>query len=112
MAAVSVPTALASTFPAATVEAKLRAEFIEAVKTEAAMRGLVLPSSPAQVMKADVEIDSLVTVGILCAVEPIVGFELPDSVVRAGGYPSIEAALAHMVPKIRAEWIKRKGTTP
>jgi hypothetical protein len=57
-------------------------------------------------------VDSLVVVSILCMVEPIVGFELPDGVVRAGGYSSVESALAHLLPRIEAQWIKKKGGKP
>jgi hypothetical protein len=53
-----------------------------------------------------------VVVAILCAVEPIVGFELPESVVRTGGYDSAESALAQLLPRIEKEWFKIKGTAP
>jgi hypothetical protein len=94
------------------IEAGLRGELIEAVKIEASVRGLALPSVPTQIAKAAVHLDSLVVVSILCAIEPIVGFELPESVVRAGGYASVENALGHLLPRIEAEWTKRKGTKP
>jgi len=99
-------------FPVASVEAALRGELIDAIKAEAAIRGMSLPSAPAQIVKAAVQVDSLVVVSILCAVEPIVGFELPDSAVRSGGYTSVESALGHLLPQIEKQWIKRKGTTP
>jgi len=99
-------------FPAAAVEASLRAELLEAIKAEALIKGAALPVAPADLAKAPVPIDSLVAVCILCAVEPIVGFELPESVVRAGGYVSVESALGHMLPRIENEWIKRKGAKP
>ncbi len=96
-------------FPVAAIESCLRAELIDAVKAEASIKGVVLPAAPAQIVKAAVHIDSLVVVCILCAVEPIVGFELPECVVRAGGYSSVEGALGHMLPRIEKEWNKRKG---
>jgi hypothetical protein len=73
---------------------------------------MALPTAPGQIAKAAVQVDSLVVVSILCAVEPIVGFELPDSVVRAGGYASVESALGHLLPRIEKEWMKRKGAKP
>ncbi len=100
------------TFPKSSIEAELRGELIEAVKIEASIRGIALPAARDQVAKAAVQVDSLVVVSILCAVEPIVGFELPDSVVRAGGYVSVESALEHLLPRIEKEWMKRKGTKP
>jgi hypothetical protein len=105
------PSAAAS-FPKAAVEACLRDELIETVKAEAGIKGVTLPSAPVQVAKTPFQIDSLVVVSILCAVEPIVGFELPESVVRAGGYASVESALEHLIPRIEKVWIKRKGGKP
>lgn len=99
-------------FPKSAVEAGLRGELIEAVKIEASIRGIALPAAADQIAKASVQVDSLVVVSILCAVEPIVGFELPDSVVRAGGYVSAESALGHLLPRIEKEWMKRKGAKP
>jgi hypothetical protein len=103
--------AVLATFPVAAVEACLRAELIEAIKAEASIRGVSLPTAPAEIAKASVPIDSLVAVSILCAVEPIIGFELPETVVRAGGYVSIESALGHLLPQIEKQWIK-KGAKP
>ena len=99
-------------FPKAAVEAKLRDELIEAVKVEASVRGVTLPSTPAEVAKAAVQVDSLVAVSILCAVEPIVGFELPQNLVRAGGYGSVDGALEHLLPRLEKEWTKKKGAKP
>ncbi|MDA9474357.1 hypothetical protein XI03_07500 [Bradyrhizobium sp. CCBAU 65884] len=84
-------------------------ELAEAVKVEASLKGLTLPSLPADLAKASVSIDSLVAVSILSAVEPIVGFELPDHLVRTGGYSSIESALGHLLPRIEAQWKKKNG---
>jgi hypothetical protein len=103
------PAVTKAPFPAAAVEACLRAELIEAVKIDASIRGIPLPSSPAQVARAAIEIDSVVVVEILCAIDPIVGIELPDSVVRTGGYASVESALDHLLPRIERVWTKQKG---
>jgi hypothetical protein len=99
-------------FPAAAVEACLRAELIEAVRIDASIRSISLSSAPEQVARAAIEIDSVVVVEILCAVDPIVGFELPDSVVRAGGYTSVESAVGQLLPRIERLWTKRKGAKP
>jgi hypothetical protein len=106
------PAPAISTFPAAAVETCLRDELIEAIKAEASIKGISLPASPAQIAKTAVPVDSLVVVSILCAVEPIVGFELPESVVLVGGYVSVESALGHLLPRIEAQWNKKKGTKP
>lgn len=96
-------------FPKAAVETALRDELIEAIKIEASIKGISLPSAPGDIAKASVHVDSLVTVGILCAVESIVGFELPESIVRTGGYPTAEKALEHLTQQIEKAWVKRKG---
>jgi hypothetical protein len=96
-------------FPLAAVEAKLRDELVEAVKIEGSIRGMALPAAPADIAKASVHVDSLVVVSILCAVEPIVGFELSESLVRAGGYTSVDSALGQLLPRLEKEWTKKKG---
>jgi hypothetical protein len=113
MLATIAPTAAAKpAFPTAAVQACLRAELVEAVRMDASIKGIPLPSSPVQIAKTAIQIDSLVVVEILCAIDPIVGFELPDSVVRAGGYASVEIALDHLMPRIEGLWTKRKGAGP
>jgi hypothetical protein len=97
-------------FPLTAVEEKLREELVEAVKIEASIRGMALPAASADIVKVSVRVDSLVVVSILCAIEPIVGFELPESVVRAGGYTSVESALGQLLPRLENEWTKKKGT--
>lgn len=96
-------------FPLAAVEAKLRDELVEAVKIEASVRGMALPAAPGDIAKASIHVDSLVVVSILCTVEPIIGFELPESVVRAGGYTSVDSALGQLLPRLEKEWTKKKG---
>ena len=96
--------AITAPFPQPAVEKCLRDELIEAVKAEAGIRCVALPSAPADIAKTSFQVDSLVVVSILCTVEPIVGFELPDSVVRAGGYTSVESALEHLLPRIERTW--------
>lgn len=99
-------------FPAAAVETSLRSELIQAMRDEASIRGIVLPTSGMDIAKAAFQVDSLVVVSILCVVEPIVGFELPESVVRTGGYGSVDSALYQLLPRIEAQWKKRKGGKP
>ena len=99
-------------FPAAAVEATLRSELVEAVKAEASIKGVALSAAPADIAKATFQVDSLVVVSILCAVERIIGFELPESVVRTGGYTSVDSALAQLLPRIEAKWKKQKGSKP
>lgn len=96
-------------FPMAEVEARLRCELIAAVKQASELGGAPWPQETDAPCAASIEIDSLVAVEILCAVEPVLRFELPPSVVRPGGYGSIDEAVEHLIPKIEREWRKRKG---
>ena len=98
-------------FPTAAVETCLHDELVEAIKAMAKIKGTPLPTAPAQVRVMPVQVDSLVCVDILCAVEPIIGIELPESVVKAGGYGSIDSAIKNLIPRIEAEW-KKKGAKP
>lgn len=100
----------AAAFPRAAVEACLMNELLGAMTAAAAVKGIALPSAPADIAKAALEVDSLVAVSILCAVEPILGFELPESVVRTGGYSSVRSAMDHLVPCIEAQWVTKKGS--
>ena len=85
-------------FPRAAIATCIRDELIETVKAEASIKGVDLPASLTQIAQTAFQIDSLVVVSILCAVEPIIGFELPESVVRSGGYSSVECALEQVLP--------------
>lgn len=97
------------TFPITEVEAVLRRELLASVEFEASIRGVSIPKTPTEVARLAIDIDSLVVVDILCAVEPVLGFELREGLVRAGGYRSVESALGHIVPWIEREWTKLKG---
>ena len=96
-------------FPAAAVEACLVAELIGAAKTEAEIREINVPLTTAGQRAMQISIDSLVVVELLVSVEPILGFELTDSVVKEGGYASVDDAKDHLMPRIQKEWVKRKG---
>lgn len=107
--ATAVKPKIASAFPAAEVEASLREELYEAVAIEASIRGISVPRAPHELAKLSIQIDSLVVVDLLCAVEPILDFELRERIVRAGGYRSIDTAVSHLLPRIEREWVKKNG---
>lgn len=94
-------------FPAVRVEACLRAELEQLARGEAAARGMVLPVGAA-LGGAPIALDSLGVVDTLCAIEPVVGFELKESIVRSGGYDSIDAVVADLMPRISRAWDRRK----
>ena len=93
-------------FPKAEVEAKLKEVLLGAAQSDAALKGTPLPSDEAGQASASVQLDSLNVVSLLCDVEPIVGSELKDSLVRAGGYSSVKQAMDHLMPRIEKAWEK------
>ena len=96
-------------FPKADVEAQLATELIKAAKVAAELQEIDVPETSAGQRSMETTIDSLVVVELLITVEPILGIELKDGVVREGGYVSVEKAIEHLLPRIEKEWIKRKG---
>ncbi|MGB8275955.1 MAG: hypothetical protein WCF16_11895 [Alphaproteobacteria bacterium] len=108
IATTTKPASIAA-FPAAEVEACLRVELLHAVESAAALKGEQMPSGLEAQLTMPTQIDSLVVVELLFAVEPIVDFALKDTVVRAGGYRSIIEAVGHLIPRIEKEWQKHKS---
>jgi acyl carrier protein len=89
----------------------LRAELIHIVESRAELQGQALPSTPAATVAGPFPLDSLEVVEILCTLDELLGFELPDRVVRAGGYNTIDQAIGQLLPGIEKEWQKRMGGT-
>ncbi|KRB86709.1 hypothetical protein ASE00_08490 [Sphingomonas sp. Root710] len=111
MATIAPAAPQTTAFPITAVETCLHDELMQTIKSMAKIKGIALPSIDAQIRAMPVQVDSLVCVDILCAVEPIIGIELPESVVKAGGYGSIDNAIKNLIPRIEAEW-KKKGGKP
>ncbi|WP_339718244.1 hypothetical protein [uncultured Maritimibacter sp.] len=111
MSSTSAPTKEQMVFPLHELELLLTDELLLAADTEASMLGIAMPTQQAQAVTAPVPIDSLVAVGILCSVEPVLGFPPPDATVRAGGYASVQDALDHLLPRLENQWQKKQGGT-
>jgi hypothetical protein len=93
-------------FPKAAVEAKLRDALLQSANSNATLKGIALPNDAIGQAAASVRLDSLDVVNLLCDIEPIVGFELKNSLVRAGGYNSVNRAMDHLMPQIEKAWEK------
>lgn len=106
------PTSSVSTFPTNVVVATLRHELTEALTAVAAVEGIAIPQSATELGQHPFEIDSLNAIEILCAIEPLIGMDLKSSVVRAGGYSSINDATATLLPRIEKAWKKHHGVSP
>jgi hypothetical protein len=48
-------------------------------------------------------------VEVLCVLDELLGFEVPEDVVRAGGYETIAEAIGDVMPRIASRWRKRNG---
>ncbi|MGB3471105.1 MAG: hypothetical protein WBA51_09815 [Erythrobacter sp.] len=114
MATVAPPAPAITAFPKGDVIKALVDELLEVARTEAQLRGMSFPQDQSGAMTMSVPLDSLSVVDTLCAVEPVVGFELRESLVCTGGYNSIDEALGHLLPRIEKVWVKKKtkGTKP
>lgn len=94
----------AAAFAAATVEAKLRETLLDTVRSISILHDIELPDTVAGQYSVRVRLDSLGVVELLCEIEPIVGFELKDSLVKSGGYNSIDEAVGHLMPRLESAW--------
>jgi len=103
---ITKPARTGAAFPKAEVQAKLRELLLAAAQADAALKGITLPTDAAGRLSASVPLDSLEVVSLLCEIEPIVNFELKDSLVRSGGYSSIHQAMEHLMPRIEKAWQK------
>jgi len=66
-------------------------------------------AAPApDIMKPATEIDSHRAVRALLSIEEVVKIEIPESVIKDGGYDSIDEMKDHIVPKIRAVFEKER----
>jgi acyl carrier protein len=97
----------ALTFPKAEVETALRDELINYIVSLAPLKQIPLPAAAAAKVTFKFQIDSLGVVDLLCEIEPLLGFTLKDSVVRAGGYGSVAEAMSHLMPRIEKAWLKK-----
>ena len=101
-----VKPAATKAFPRADVEAKLRDLLLDAVAADAQLKGIALPADKPGKFAAGIHFDSLGVVDLLCGLESAVGFELKESLVKAGGYKSINDAVEHLMPRIEKAWTK------
>lgn len=96
-------------FPATDVEQRIRDFLAEEGAMQAALHGAaVSPTTTGGAVGPQPLIDSLVVVSLLIELEPMVGFELPEDLVRAGGYDSVEQVVQHLVPQVLKRWDKNQ----
>jgi len=110
MATITAPIAPPAVFPRVTVTAVLTKELLGIARDEAQLRGIPFPTDQAGQINAGIPMDSLTIVDVLCTVDPVVGFELKESIVKTGGFDSVQEAIDYMVPRIEKAWQKHNAT--
>lgn len=85
-------------FPVQEVEKCIR----DALDQELGAQAVLRPRAPSA---CEPEIDSLVVVEIICAIEEIIGVSLPPTFAPRGGYDDAEACVADLLAETRAVWI-------
>jgi hypothetical protein len=103
------PQSVSTEYPRADVIAALKKELLEGVRAQALRHGTPLTETDNELLAANIAIDSLMVVEMLCALDEVLPFEVQECVVQAGGYGSIEGALSHVADRIEAKWRKHVG---
>ncbi len=85
-------------FPAREIECCIRDALTDQVCAQNVLR-------PRPTSACEPEIDSLVVVEIICAIEEILGVSLPASFAPRGGYEDAEACVAGLMAETRAVWV-------
>jgi acyl carrier protein len=91
-------------FPAAEVEACIR----EALDAERGAQAVLRERVPSA---CEPEVDSLVAVEVICAIEEALGIDLPATFAPRGGYDDVEACVSDLVAKTRVVWTERVQQT-
>jgi len=86
-------------FPGRDVEACIR----EALNAEQSAQRILRPNAASACAP---EVDSLVVVEVICAIEELLGVTLPTSFAPRGGYDDVEACVADLLAQTRGVWVE------
>jgi len=90
-------------FPAAQVEACIRNALSGQAADQVVLRpNRAMPAGPSRSWEP--EIDSLVVVEVICAVEELLGIEIPPTFSPKGGYDTAEACMNDLMSEAEAVW--------
>jgi hypothetical protein len=95
------------TFPAAEIEQQIRKLLADEAQVQATLRGTGGgggSTSSGGASRAEPDLDSLVAVEALLVIEPFVPFDLPESLIRPGGYTSVDHFINDLLPKVHNQW--------
>ena len=93
------PLSPSGTFPAAEVEACIRA----VLDAEHAAQQVLRPHAASA---CEPEVDSLVVVEVICAIEETFAIGLPESIAPRGGYADVEACVSALMAEAQVVWTK------
>jgi hypothetical protein len=85
------------TFPTDNVIAALD-QWWETEKADASLPGDTAPD----IMTPAIEIDSHRAVRALISLQEVVGFEIPETVIKNGGYDDFDEMKTHLIPRVQA----------
>jgi len=92
-------------FPTAEVEACIRDALADQASDQTVLRpGRATTATPVAPRSWEPDIDSLVVVEVICAVEELLGIEIPATFSPKGGYDSTEACVNDLMSEVRAAW--------
>ena len=94
---------ISGNFPAAEIETCIR----NALAAEHAAQKLLRPQ-PVNAWEPDV--DSLVAMEVICAIEELLGMSLPTSFAPRGGYDDVEACVSDLLAETSAIWVQMVET--
>lgn len=108
MATITAPavTKVIPVYPATELAAVLQEELVRAVRRRYRRKGLSLPKDDEAVVIMSIELDSLTVVELIAVLDDLLPFKVTESVVKAGGYGSISAAVKHVVSRVEKKWDK------
>jgi acyl carrier protein len=93
-------------FPAAEVEACIRAVLADQAADQAVLRPDqgTATAAPVAPRSWEPEIDSLVVVEVICVVEELLGIEISPTFSPKGGYDSSETCINDLLSEAKAAW--------
>lgn len=97
-------------FPAQEIEVSIRGFLAEEGEMQTQLHGKKSETGDSQnTFGPQPSIDSLVAVELLIEIETNVGFELPMSLIKAGGYDSVDDVVQNLMPELKRQWEKYHG---
>jgi len=101
-------------FPTSAVEACIRDVLADQASDQAVLRpDRATTGTPVAPRSWEPEIDSLVVVEVICAIEELLGIKIPPTFSPAGGYDDPEACINDVMSEAQAAWneLTRKDQT-